>query len=91
MHIPNIRAIEKPNFLTLNAKKVFNHLQLAFVKAPILQNFDLKSHIQIKTDASGYTIDKVLSQLKLNSDTSLNDLNSNKSDFDQWYLVAYFF
>ena len=35
-HMPNIRAIEKPNFLTSNTKKAFNHLRLAFIKALIL-------------------------------------------------------
>ena len=35
MHLPNIGAMVELNFLTSNAKKVFNHLQLAFVKAPI--------------------------------------------------------
>ena len=35
-HMPNIRAIEKPNFLTSNTKKAFNHLWLAFIKALIL-------------------------------------------------------
>ena len=57
----NIKAIGKPNFLTLNARKIFNYLRLVFIKAPILRHFDLKSHIQIKTDASSYSIDGVLS------------------------------
>ena len=60
MCMPNIGATEKPNFLTPNAKKIFNYLQLAFIKASILQHFDLKSHIQIKTHMLGYTIDVVL-------------------------------
>ena len=34
--MPNIGAIKKSTFLTSNAKKTFNHLQLAFVKALIL-------------------------------------------------------
>ena len=34
-YMPNLRAIKKPNFLTLHAKKTFNYLQLAFIKAPI--------------------------------------------------------
>ena len=59
--IPNIKAIKEPNFLTPNAKKAFNHLRLAFIKALIFQHVDLKSHIQIETDGSGYTIDRVLS------------------------------
>ena len=36
MHVPNIEAIREPNFLTSNAKKAFNYLQLVFIKAPIL-------------------------------------------------------
>ena len=59
-YVPNIRAIEKSIFLTLNAKKVFNHLWLAFIKVPIFQYFDLKNYIFIKTDVSSYAIDKVL-------------------------------
>ena len=30
-----------------------------FIKASILQQFDLKYHIQIKTNTSGYTIEEV--------------------------------
>ena len=59
--VPNIGAMREPNFLTLDAKKAFNYLQLAFIKALILQHFDLESHIQIKTDASGYAIGGVSS------------------------------
>ena len=33
--VPNIEAIGEPNFLNPNIKKAFNHLQLAFIKAPI--------------------------------------------------------
>ena len=57
----NIRVMSELNFLIPNAKKIFNHLQLAFIKAPILQHFDLKIHIWIKTNASNYAIDGVLS------------------------------
>ena len=35
-HMPNIGATEEPNFLIPNAKKAFNYLRLAFIKAPIL-------------------------------------------------------
>ena len=80
-HISNIGAKREPNFLTPDAKKTFNHLRLVFIKAPILQHFDLESHIRIETDASSYAIGRVLSQLNLDSDTIPNDLNSNKSDF----------
>ena len=88
--MPNIRATREPNFLTSDTKKTFNHLRLAFIKALILQHFDLKSYIQIKTNALGYAIGRVLSQLNLNSDTSPNDLNLDKFDFGQWHPVAYF-
>ena len=60
-YMPNIGAIEKPNFLISNAKKFFNHLRLAFIKALILQHFDLESHIQIEIDVSNYAISRVLS------------------------------
>ena len=43
--VSNIGAMGEPNFLTPNAKKAFNHLRLAFIKAPILRHFDLESHI----------------------------------------------
>ena len=53
-------------YLTPVAKKVFNFLRHAFIQALILQHFELERHIQIETNASGYTIDEVLSQLILN-------------------------
>ena len=87
--VPNIGAMGEPNFLTPDAKKAFNDLRLAFIKAPILQYFDWESHIWIQTNALGYAIGGVLSQLNLNSDALPSD--SNKSDFGQWHLVAYFF
>ena len=34
--MPNIGTIKKPNFLNPNAKKIFKHLRLAFIKASIL-------------------------------------------------------
>ena len=90
MCVPNIGAMKKSNFLTPDVKKAFNHLRLAFIKAPILQHFDPESHIRIETDVSGYAIGGVLSQLNLDSDAPPNDSNSNKSDFGQWHPVAYF-
>ena len=87
-HVPNIGATGEPNFLTSDAKKAFNHLRLVFIKALILRHFDPESHIRIETDASGYAIGGVLSQLNLDSDAPPND--SNKSDFGQWHPVAYF-
>ena len=54
---------DKPKFLIPDAGTVFNRLQLAFTETPILWHFDPKCHIQIETDALGYTIGGVLSQL----------------------------
>ena len=50
-YISNIGATRKPNFLSSNAKKIFNHLWLAFIKAVILWYFDLKS-LDLKTQLS---------------------------------------
>ena len=71
-HMPNIKATGKSNFLTSDAKKVFNHLQLAFIKSPILRHFDLESHIRIETDVSSHAIDRVSSQLNLDFYAPLN-------------------
>ena len=82
--VPNIGATGEPNFLTPNAKKAFNHLWLAFIEAPILRHFDLESHIRIETDASGYAIGGVSSQLNLDSDAPPNDLNKSDFAFKTW-------
>ena len=44
-YMPNIEITRKTIFLTLNTKKIFNNLRLAFIKALILQHFDSKSFI----------------------------------------------
>ena len=49
-----------------------------FTQVLILQHFDLKWHIRIKTNVSGYAICKIFSQLTLD-------------DLGWWYLVAYYF
>ena len=59
-----------PSFLTPGAKEAFNRFWLVFTKAPILRHFDPECHIWIETDASGYAIGDVLSQLA--SRTSLD-------------------
>ena len=64
-------------YLTPNTKKAFNHLWHAFTKAPILQHFDPKRYIPIETNASGYSIGEILSQLTLD-------------DLSWWYPVAYY-
>ena len=60
MPMPNIKATREFTFLISNAKKVFNYLRLAFIKAVILQHFDLESYIWIETDVLGYVMDGVL-------------------------------
>ena len=55
------------NFFTLGVRLVFTKLRQAFIKAPIFHHFDLKHHIQVETDVSGYAIDRVLSQLTLDN------------------------
>ena len=59
-YMPNIGAMGKPNFLTPDAKKSFNHLRLAFIKALIVQHFDLESHIQIEINALSHAIGGLL-------------------------------
>ena len=50
-------------FLTSGARKAFTKLRQAFIKAPIFHHFDPERHIRIETDASGYAIGGVFSQL----------------------------
>ena len=64
------------DFFTPGAKLAFTKLRQAFVKAPIFYHFDPKCHIWIETDASGYAIGGVLSQL-------------TSDDLGRWHLVAF--
>ena len=64
-------------FLTSGAKKTFTELRQAFIKAPIFHHFDPERHIRVETDASGYAIGGVLSQL-------------TSDDSGQWHPVAFF-
>ena len=74
-------------FLTPEARLAFIQLKQAFVKAPILHHFDPESHIRIETDASGYAIGGVLSQL---SSGARPDGVVTKDDLGQWHPVAFF-
>ena len=65
------------DFLTPRAKLAFTKLRQAIFKAPILYHFDPEHHIRIETDASGYAIGGVLSQLTLD-------------DSGRWHPVAFF-
>ena len=71
------KTIGSLNFLTPRAKLAFTKLRQAFLKAPILHHFNPECHIQIETDVSGYSINRVLSQL-------ISD------DLSQWHSVAFF-
>ena len=85
---PNFGATGSgPSFLTPEARSAFNHLWLAFTKAPILWHFDRECYIRIETDASGYAIDGMLRQLA--SETSLDGVVT-KTNLGQWYPVAFF-
>ena len=66
----------RSDFLTPGAKLAFIELRQAFLKAPILHHFDPERHIRIETDASGYAIGGVLSQL-------ISD------DSGRWHPVAF--
>ena len=85
---PNFGAKKSgPSFLTPKARSAFNRLRLSFTKAPILWHFDPECHIWIETDASGYAIGGVLSQLA--SGTS-PDRVVTKTYLGQWHPVAFF-
>ena len=49
------------DYLISNTQQAFIQLRQALNKAPIFWHFNLKCHIQIKTDVSGYGINRVLS------------------------------
>ena len=82
----SVHDLEKPKFLTSKAKEAFNCLRQAFTKAPIFRHFDPECHIRIETDASGYAIGGVLSQLTSNQVISDGIIGSNVD----WHPVAYF-
>ena len=54
-------------FFIANARKTFIKLRSAFVEASILNHFNSERHIQIETDASGYAISRIFSQLTLDN------------------------
>ena len=53
--------VERANFLIPEAKLAFTQLWQTFIQTSIIRHFDPECHIRIKTDASGYAIDDVLS------------------------------
>ena len=86
----------KTGFLTFEASLAFTQLKKTFTKAPYPHHFDPKHYIQIKTDASGYAIGEVLSQLTTKRDltgqvTHKDQLINLPSEIGQWHPVAFFF
>ena len=69
-----MRRAEEPSFPTPNTRQAFTQLRQAFTKAPILQHFDPWRHIRIETNASGYAIGGILTQMT--------------SEKGQWHPVA---
>ena len=76
------------SFLTSEARLAFTQLRQAFIEAPILHYFDLKSHIRIETNASGYAINCILIQL---TSKTRPDGIVTKTNLGQYYPVAFFF
>ena len=85
-HLGNSNNLEERKFLTSDAREAFNRLRQAFIKAPILRHFNPDWHIRIETNALGYIIERVLSQLTSNQVTSDGAIVSNVD----WHPVAYF-
>lgn len=56
----------RPDFLIPKAKKSFMYIQKASIKILVCRHFDLESYIRLKTDALGYIIDGIFSQITLN-------------------------
>ncbi len=63
-----------PFVLTEEAKKAFEDLKTAFTTAPVLRHFNPDLPIRVETDASGYALGGILSQLHEN----------------EWHPVAYY-
>ena len=87
-NLPNFSATEAgPSFLTPGAREAFNYLWLAFTEAPILRHFDSECHVRIETNALGYAIGGVLSQLASGPSP---DGVITKTDLGQWHSVAFY-
>lgn len=50
-------------FLISRAIKIFTELRQVFIKTPIFYHFNPNCHIQIETQVSSYTVNRVFSQL----------------------------
>ena len=58
----------RSGFFTFEANLTFTKLRKMLTIALIIYHFDPKRHVQIKTDASGYAIGRILSQLTTEKD-----------------------
>lgn len=67
--------LDKKFKLPEKAKEAFNKLKEAFTEAPLLRHFDPRLRIRVETDASGYAISGIISQLQ--------------EDDGQWHPVAF--
>lgn len=79
----NIKATQKLMFLTFYTRQTFNYLEQAFIKALILQHFDLKYYIQIEINVSNYTIRRILGQFNLNQ-LNFNQIIPDESKFSKF-------
>ena len=75
------------SFLTPEARAAFNCLWLTFIKALILQHFNLECFIWIMTDTLGYAINDMLSQLAFET---RSDGVVTKTDLGQLYPITCF-
>lgn len=55
-----MRSNTKLRFLTSKARLAFAKLRQVFIKAPILNYFNLKFYIQVESNVSRYIINRVI-------------------------------
>lgn len=72
----SLKVINNSKFLILMTKLAFFRFKQTFIKTSILYHFNLKYYIQNETNASGYVIGYIFSQLIPKS--------------GKWHLVAFF-
>ena len=76
-NLSKFKKTVETGFFTPRAKLAFTKFRQAFFKAPILHHFNPEHHIWIETDASGYAIGGVVSQL-------------TSEDLGRWHPLAFF-
>ena len=74
--LPHFKNLSKiMDYLTTDVRQAFTQLRQTFTEALILRHFDPKYYIRIETDALGYAIGDVLSQL---------------TNLGQWHPIVYY-